>query len=744
MIKMIDKMIKMIDKESSSSSNSICDRIVPLSGLTLILLILSLYPLLCSGYVTNDDMNFALMPFDFTLFKEIAIKQGRVGFILWLPITLIPHIFNNFIIFKVVQIGTILFSVFISSYLLRSLTKIPIIGYLFFLLFISLWQNTWEHNPLSAYPFIFSAQIILFTTSCLLLLKSINEKKKNLLPLSAIIYFIVLFGMELWVLYIVLISGIAFINCTDRERSPLHLIKILRWHLLAIIVYLCTYFVWRAYHPSTYGGNIVNFSSTLSAFFKTLIVYSTGLFPGIQFVIHQQQLFWDISAIIKAVCILVLFTMLRSKIAAINISIKSVGLIIITSIFLIITPNLLVAITSKYQDWVAHGSSSYVYSHYSYFGIILLFVLLVICSAKKTPAYYAVLIVIIMMSYMSDINNRMVGRDQCYSRIKWVLFDTFLSSEEFMTMPENTRIYAPTLWNARGIAASHDSYWSQYVLTKTGKKVFVEKSDKNATVELQYVDANNADFQYLSVYEHGSLKSIYTWGNQCMTRPCTLLIDPKDAQIANWLDQNTFITKNGMIAIPLRGATNTRGIQKFVFSPPAVSKEVLLLPYSPNSLEKSISINFTGGFYGVERNTKDSWRWCSGEGTINLYSYTKQMIMLQMDVVPAAKGHGWLIMPDGKKLDLSAEKPTVKSIVSLNEGDNKLSIIFDHPPVQLNPKDPRRFSFLVRRLSIIPYGGYIDPVSKIAIDPLGPRYNATLAEGIDFRIDGYPNFLADV
>ena len=33
---------------------------------------------------------------------------------------------------------------------------------------------------------------------------------------------------------------------------------------------------------------------------------------------------------------------------------------------------------------------------------------------------------------------------------------------------------------------------------------------------------------------------------------------------------------------------------------------------------------------------------------------------------------------------------------------------------------------------------------KPAADPLAPRYEATLAEGIDFRKPGYPNFLAEV
>lgn len=35
-------------------------------------------------------------------------------------------------------------------------------------------------------------------------------------------------------------------------------------------------------------------------------------------------------------------------------------------------------------------------------------------------------------------------------------------------------------------------------------------------------------------------------------------------------------------------------------------------------------------------------------------------------------------------------------------------------------------------------------VQPVPVDPLGPRYEATLAEGIDFKKPGYPTFLAEV
>lgn len=41
-------------------------------------------------------------------------------------------------------------------------------------------------------------------------------------------------------------------------------------------------------------------------------------------------------------------------------------------------------------------------------------------------------------------------------------------------------------------------------------------------------------------------------------------------------------------------------------------------------------------------------------------------------------------------------------------------------------------------------GGANAPVTSVAVDPLGPRYVATLKEGIDLRRPGYPTFLVAV
>lgn len=679
--------------------------IVVLVAITLILLILATYPLLGTGFVTRDDMSAALFPLKWSVFRAQAEIVGRIGFLISSPIALVPYFLNNFIYYKAVQLGAILISVFSVSVLLKTVTNKTIVGYLWFLLFISLWQNTWEHNPLSAYPFSFSAQAALMATSCYLFYKSTDNMKKWLSSISAMIYLLVLFCSELWVLYFVLLVGIAFIKCIDAERRILKMLKMVQWHIVAIFIYLCAYFVWRAFHPSCYDGNIPSISST-AAFLKTLFVYSWGLFPGIQCLIHHQPISWNVLAIVKAICLLVLFFIIRGKLITIDISRRSIIYGLAASLFLIFAPNILVASTAKYQQWVAIGSTSYVYSHFSYFGIILLFVLVIVCCAKKAFFYYAVMVAFVLMSYLSDINNILIGRDQTYSRIKWVLVDTFLSSDEFRNLPEGSRIIAPSLWNSRGIAVPDDSYWSEYVLKRTKKKIVVEKKGENEYIELQYTDENNADFQYLAVKENGALIALYLWGDQCNNKPCSLLIQSNESQFINYLDTNTFIAKNGINIIPLRATNVAHRIHKVTFdnSSLKLNGPIVVLPYSLSHAHgESITINFLDGFYALEHDRNGMWRWCSGLGTININSCCKQVVRLQINALPASNGPVWLTLPDGAKINLSAKETDDWILVSLNKGDNKLSMSVDYPPVRLNPNDPRIFSFMLKKLIIVPY-----------------------------------------
>lgn len=598
--------------------------------------------------------------------------------------------------------GAVLVSVLTFGWLLKTVTDKAIVGYIFFLFFISLWQNTWSHNLLSAYPFLFSIQVAVMAASCLLFYKFVDSGRKWFASISAILFLFVMFGSELWVLYFAIMAVIAARKCIEVTIPILRALMLLQWHIAAVLIFLSSYFGYKILYPSSYNGYIPDFHS-LGAFLNTLFTYSFGLFPGIQFFLSHQSLSWDVLAIIKAVSIMTLFFIVRGSLVGVNISIRGIGYTLSASIFLVFAPNVLIALTPKYQQWVASGDTNYVYSHFSYFGIILSFVLAIVCSAKKAFFYYAIVMAVVLMSYLSDINNRAIGQDQNYSKIKWSLFDAFLASEEFKNLPENSLIVAPSLWKSRGIAGIvQNAYWSDYVLRKTNKKMIVEKAGKDAIIELQYNDANFADFQYLIIKKSGDLIAIYLWGNQCKNRPCYLLAQSPNLQYVNFLEPGTSVSLDGTISFPLENTNKVHGIQKISFNnaPIPLRGGIVILPFSPPVFEDLINIDFLDGFYGTERDKNVIWRWCSGVGTINVKSSSEQKIVLHIEALPASAGQGWLILPDGGKINLFGKEQGVRTSVSLKKGDNKLSIAVDYSPVRLNPRDPRSFSFMLRRLSI--------------------------------------------
>jgi hypothetical protein len=235
-------------------------------------------------------------------------------------------------------------------------------------------------------------------------------------------------------------------------------------------------------------------------------------------------------------------------------------------------------------------------------------------------------------------------------------------------------------------------------LKKTGRKIVVEKSSKDAIVDLQYSAANSAEFQYLAMRMNGKLNTIYTWGDQCKNRPCYLLAHSAEFYMVNVLMPGRKFNPDGMISLPLTNSNNSDEVQRTSFNPPlSVSGEIAILPFPLPDFGASIAAEFQDNFYPTERGPSGLWRWSFGAGVINLKSPGDNEIALFIRAVPAASGQGWLILPDGRKTDLFGGTCIM---TRLKRGDNKLKAIVDYPPVRLDRSDPRSFTFKLRGLYI--------------------------------------------
>ncbi len=187
-----------------------------------------------------------------------------------------------------------------------------------------------------------------------------------------------------------------------------------------------------------------------------------------------------------------------------NFSKRTYWLTALLSITLFIAPVFLIALTTKYQYWVVSaGSLAHTVTFFSYFGTVLFFTILIIyvkqlfSSHKLLLLLYAVSVglIIAITSFIVDYSNYHVTLSQTQSHLKWRTIDQLLKTGEFISIPENSVIYAPSLYGHINIAVTFAPYWSDYIKFKTGKNITILSTKEELVgLNLQGMDKSNVYF----------------------------------------------------------------------------------------------------------------------------------------------------------------------------------------------------------------------------------------------------------
>ncbi|GGH64032.1 hypothetical protein GCM10008014_42010 [Paenibacillus silvae] len=88
------------------------------------------------------------------------------------------------------------------------------------------------------------------------------------------------------------------------------------------------------------------------------------------------------------------------------------------------------------------------------------------------------------------------------STYKWNAVDELINTEFLKNIPENSVLYAPTLWDYIGSVGIHDSYWTDYFTYKLNKKITVVKElspeiDLEQVYYLKYKQSAKEPNQYM-------------------------------------------------------------------------------------------------------------------------------------------------------------------------------------------------------------------------------------------------------
>ncbi|MFE5324712.1 hypothetical protein ACFQ88_39345, partial [Paenibacillus sp. NPDC056579] len=417
-----------------------------------------------------------------------------------------------------------------------------------------------------------------------------------------------------------------------------------------------------------------------------------------------------------------------------NISLKQSLVFIITSILLIIAPVSLVAITPKYQEWVSNGVKAYTVTYFSYFGVILLISFIVVALTEIVKNQYirkmllfGICLLLVSGSILTDFSNNTIALSQNMSQKKWVLFDKFIKSNDFQSLPEDSYIYSPSLFKQIGIVSNHDEYWNDYVRNKSGKKVNITKSldssiMKNKKVyflkysqemkdtnqflifsEIKKVDQINKNYilysDSLTLFTMSKYRKFFVFGSSLKdNNPKELFIDSKLVKQNIVNNFNEFVNKDSSYDDFLTTNIAIKDINL---------DSVALSYYADIKAEmEELQIDYENDFYHLETNSSSNWRWGGDKGKIVISnnSGTNKKVNISMNISSGFPDDAIIIIKSTSFEDeviINSNPKWYEKDIEI-EGKSSVTVSFNANAVKqiYAPTDPRVLKFRIDNFKV--------------------------------------------
>lgn len=478
-------------------------------------------PLFFVGFTTQDDARDALIDYGNSEFFEAAASAtGRFN-VLWTGyIAQLPYIFDNptwLFATKALGFCFLLFSIFWTSGVIFESSDF---ARLHISLFIVLMQNGWSHNLLTSYPLVFNFYASCFVFSLGLFKRSLDTNNRVYRYVAAVAYFAAV-SSEVFVGLILLFPFLAW-GSTSRKQQSLtsrinHTIKLTRPIAISIGVYVTVSVLWRLNNAPTYDG--VQLSSiSLQSTAKTNFLLGISSFPLESFYrfsrnfsfLFRNSPFWLALTILFSLGGSLLVASTLNSVITRKPDLRFTGpslALSVVSIFLVLLP---VSLISKYQLWVEAGTRTVHYTLYSTIftaaslglGLLILSKVKILGNRKlRVPVLMLVGLGTFVLCAVVQVNNYYFYQDQIRSNRKWQLVNQLISSPLFTSVPHQSAIVAPNLVShRRGIAVVNESYWEQYIVSRSGKSVSIVanrcETDRPCFF-LDFVQDRYQDEQYL-------------------------------------------------------------------------------------------------------------------------------------------------------------------------------------------------------------------------------------------------------
>jgi hypothetical protein len=347
------------------------------------------------GHTTNDDLYFYFTEFARNDTKNLffnaiygAVANGRLTHFLLTLSFIFSQYFDSWFVIRVLSISVIVINFGVVNEIVSKICGRKQI--IIFLLLISFFRVEWDHYLSSAYPashtvfFFFISLSFYFLLSCF---EQVRPQQSTLI-LSVFLLNLGLSGYEAFYVFAPLYWMLAIYllrNRTDYSEDKIYLWRkrslgsiILIYTPFLIFTQGILYLLFKVFiGKNSYEGANIAKDFNFFSFLKVLVNYSFNSFPSVGniFDFPTSWSFLTSAPFLLSISIFLLwcFYEIRNRqLIVFKFSIKTHCTVVFLILYLIISPNFLVALTSKYQQWVLNGSRLYVTSFFSTIGHSLL------------------------------------------------------------------------------------------------------------------------------------------------------------------------------------------------------------------------------------------------------------------------------------------------------------------------------------------------------------------------------------
>ena len=472
-----------------------------LAGLALCALaVLAFWDVPRSGPTASDDLTYeqAVLEGRIGAFSaELAASSGRFHHYLHVGLTSLAYRMDSPPLRRAAALAGFLSVIIALAALAARLSRRPEVGVLVAALALGLYQDNWHHNILTAYPFVFDSGMLCLLAAGYALVRRAETGRTSWLVAANLALFLSFAHFEAFVAYIPVLAGLVWLTARGGARERL---RAMIPAFAVLPVYAAVYLGYRLGHPSQYAGNALDLTSP-AAILKTVWAYSRPALPlgGFAFNLEYVNRFPQF-----AQAYVLSFGQYLSELAA-NLSLLAPAWVALALLaggltyycldraararvpwlawllcaYAVVCPNLLIALSPKYQEPAASGLAWYVTTTFSFYAVAVLLALGGLALAGRLqPGPRRVLaaglgLAVGLAALVNASVNASVRDSKIAAGARWRVAALACQSRLIAGLPEGARLVAPDLFTAVNTELVGPDYWPAYFRAHAGRGLTV-------------------------------------------------------------------------------------------------------------------------------------------------------------------------------------------------------------------------------------------------------------------------------